>query len=314
MMQTKKRKWKRRLVVTASVLVVMTGAVVYFAFSRFHFSTQTTWPLPQLQWDHQGNVEFEGVRPQIIGHRGSGLQSSDRGLLIGNTYRAIEKGIQDGVDWIEIDVRKSETGELVVFHDKAIDLKTDRQGLVAELSLDQLQAVNVKVVPPEQILSLDEVFAEFHTDKRKWILDIKAKGIQEQVLAWLDDKVSNGEILTDHLIIFGEFEVLEDYKHSIYSLGYTAIWQNVWNRTRVLFTPSEIITPCKDLDCDYLVLPVIFANPSLVGEAKSAGLDVWVYGVDGARDISHLAGRGVSGFIVDNSEDANKLFGNDDTE
>lgn len=305
-MQTEKRKWKLRLVqfavLSALFLFVLAGIFAYLVFTRFHFSTQTTWPLAQLQWDHQTVVEFDGDPPQIIGHRGSGLSSSGGDLIIGNTHTAISKGIGAGVDWIEIDIRASSDDHLVVFHDRNINKKTNGTGAVAETSLADLKAVEVNVEPPESIPTLDEIFRDFRSENVKWILDIKTRGIHDLVLKWVDDKIALGKLSGDQMIIFGTYDVLKDYKDAGYSLGYTAIWGNAENRSRILFRQSQIIDSCRSLNCDYLVLPVIFASSSLIGTAKSNGIDVWVYGIDDKRDFNYLAKRGVNGFIVDHPQ------------
>lgn len=301
-MQTKKRKWKRRLILSAFFLVFLTGVSVYLLFTRFHFSTQTIWPLAQLQWDHQTNIEFDGEHPQIIGHRGSGINSSVGNLIIGNTRTAIANGISAGADWIEIDIRASSDDRLVVFHDERLDERTNGTGNVADINLDKLAAVRVNIEPPESISTLDDIFSEFRSENVKWILDVKAKGIHEQVLKWITDKIDLGELSDDEVIIFGTYDVLTGYKDAGYSLGFTAIWGNTGNRLRVLLRQSQIINRCRELDCDYLVLPVIFANGSLIDDAKFAGFEVWVYGVDDKRDFIYLAKCGVGGFIVDDPE------------
>ena len=278
-------------------------------FTRFHFSNQAFPRLAQLQWNHQPATKLNGVRPLIIGHRGSGCETTSGEGLIGNTATAIERGINAGADWIEVDIRVSGDGHLVVFHDDAIDLKTTGEGMVSSLSLDQLHAVEILTNPPERILSWDEAFEIFHSDERKWVLDVKSKGIHEKVLQWLDHKVAKGELLKDQVIIFGTYEILTGYKGCGYALGYTAIWKNIGNQFRVLFNPSEIIKRCQILECDHLVVPIIFANQALVDRAVSNGLNVWVYGSDDRRDLEHGAGRGIGGFIVDRPGVAMDLFG-----
>ena len=298
-MTIKKRKWKRRLVLATLFLMVLTGMFAYLVVSRFHFSTQTLGPLAKLQWDHQTTIELKGKHPLIIGHRGAGISSSVGDLTIGNTRTAIAKGIRDGVDWIEIDIRASSDDRLVVFHDETLDKKTNGTGNVASTSLAELLTVEVNVEPPEYIPSLEDLFEEFRSENTKWILDIKAEGIQELVLKWLDGKIALGELSRDQFIIFGVYDVLSDYKDAGYSIGYTAIWGNFANRLRVLFRQSQIISRCRSLDCDYLVLPAIFANRSLIESARAEGFEVWTYGVVDEREFKYLANSGVSGFIVD---------------
>ena len=309
-MRSSKSKWKRRLLWTFLLGILLMGILTVLAFLRFHFSNQAFPRLARLQWNKQTDSEFHGVRPIIIGHRGSGIESTSPGLLIGNTSNAIQQSIDADVDWIEIDVRLSRDGHLVVFHDHTIDKKTTGKGAVGELDLQQLQAAEIRVSPPERIQSLDQVFTTFHSKQRKWIFDIKVPDIHKQVLRWIDEKVSKGKLLAEDVLIFGDYETLMDYKGCDYALGYTALGKNRRTRLNVLFTPSNIIKQCENLDCDYLVLPILFADQSLVKKANSAGLHVWVYGSDDERDLKYLAGHGISGLIVDRPKSAVDLFRN----
>ena len=62
-----------------------------------------------------GGRALEGIRAtdrvDVIAHRGAA------GARPENTMAAIERAIEDGADWIEIDVQETADGEVVVFHD-----------------------------------------------------------------------------------------------------------------------------------------------------------------------------------------------------
>ena len=305
-----KSEWKRRLHRAALGLFIATGVLAVLVWSRFVFSHQDFPRLARWQRHRKPTADLNRAIPRIIGHRGSGIRATTGDSLIGNTARAIQQGIDAGADAIEIDIRRSRDGRLVVFHDETIDLKTTGEGTVAELEFDQLRSAKVLVDPPERILSLDEVFAKFGRRDRRWILDVKQSGIHKQLLQWVDQKVANGELSKKRVTIFGTFEILSDYRDCGYALGYTAVWKYVGNRLRVLFRPSELIRRCEILDCDYLVLPVIFANSSLVDAARSKGFGVWVYGTDDGLDLRQLASFGVGGLIVDHPKQAKRLFRN----
>jgi glycerophosphoryl diester phosphodiesterase len=49
-----------------------------------------------------------------------------------------------GVDMVEIDIRRTSDGALVVMHDPTVDRTTDGHGRVSELSLRQVQALRLK--------------------------------------------------------------------------------------------------------------------------------------------------------------------------
>ena len=69
-----------------------------------------------------------------IGHRGAA------GLAPQNTLRAFRLAIELGVDAVELDVRQSADGELVVIHDEDVAASTDGQGLARDHTLAALSA------------------------------------------------------------------------------------------------------------------------------------------------------------------------------
>jgi glycerophosphoryl diester phosphodiesterase len=74
--------------------------------------------------------------PQAIAHRGGW------GLWPQHTIDGYRRAVDLGVDAIELDVRPSADGVLVVFHDRQVDHVTEAQGAVASLSLAQLQSLD----------------------------------------------------------------------------------------------------------------------------------------------------------------------------
>ncbi|MBN1561871.1 hypothetical protein EH223_11405 [candidate division KSB1 bacterium] len=76
------------------------------------------------------NVDFyawEGIK--VVGHRGNIKFTPE------NTLPAIAKAIELGCDLIEIDIRETSDGELILMHDETVDRTTDGAGKVAELRL-----------------------------------------------------------------------------------------------------------------------------------------------------------------------------------
>ena len=73
---------------------------------------------------------------QVIAHRGGPAYAPE------NTLTAFEKAIDQGVDWLELDVQMTQDGELVVIHDETVDRTTDGAGAVAELTLEQIRLLD----------------------------------------------------------------------------------------------------------------------------------------------------------------------------
>lgn len=61
-----------------------------------------------------------------------------------NSLAALERCIDLGVDLVEIDVRRTRDGVLVLMHDAKVDRTTDGKGRVSGLTLAQIQALRLK--------------------------------------------------------------------------------------------------------------------------------------------------------------------------
>ena len=73
-------------------------------------------------------------RPLIIGHRGA------RAVVQENTIAAFEQAMNDGADGVELDVRLTACGTLVIHHDATVIYK-QRTIAISELSYGQLLAL-----------------------------------------------------------------------------------------------------------------------------------------------------------------------------
>lgn len=75
-------------------------------------------------------------RPYLMAHRGGALLAPE------NTLASFDGAAALGADAIELDVRLTSDGEVVVFHDAATGRITGTPGLVAERTLAQLRALD----------------------------------------------------------------------------------------------------------------------------------------------------------------------------
>jgi glycerophosphoryl diester phosphodiesterase len=74
---------------------------------------------------------------ELIGHRGGAALGPE------NTLAAIEAGFAAGADGVEVDVRLTVDGAIVLMHDPDIARTTGGTGRVGDLRLDALRALNV---------------------------------------------------------------------------------------------------------------------------------------------------------------------------
>ncbi len=75
---------------------------------------------------------FERERPLVIAHRGGA------GLRPENTLMAFRHAQRLGVDVLEMDVRRTLDGELVLMHDETVDRTTDGRGAVSTMRYEDI--------------------------------------------------------------------------------------------------------------------------------------------------------------------------------
>ena len=78
----------------------------------------------------------------VVAHRACHQPAPSRGFeqaLPENSLSALERCVALGVDLVEIDVRRTRDGQLVVMHDAKVDRTTDGKGRVSDLTLERIQ-------------------------------------------------------------------------------------------------------------------------------------------------------------------------------
>lgn len=98
----------------------------------------------------------------VAAHRG-GYLSDDGAILPENSLPALERSIAAGAEILEIDLRPTSDGHLVLMHDATVDRTTDRCGAVASMTLAQIKALQLLgpdgTATPERVPTFAEVMA-----------------------------------------------------------------------------------------------------------------------------------------------------------
>lgn len=110
----------------------------------------------------------------IIGHRGASGTEPE------NTIRSFQKAVEVGADMVEMDVRESKDGEIVVFHDRDFFRLFGDPRKVSEMTLNEIKRVSAE--HNREVPTLDEVVQTIGLDI---IVEIKVHGIEAKVLSSL---------------------------------------------------------------------------------------------------------------------------------
>ncbi len=123
----------------------------------------------------------------VVAHRGAG------GLLgviaPENSLSAIRAALLMGVDGVEVDVRDTADGKLVLMHDDTVDRTTDGTGKVAEMTLAQVTALHLKRSP-----DMADDFGDFSCETVPTLAQLLAL-VHGRVFVDLDTKTSRVDLV-----------------------------------------------------------------------------------------------------------------------
>jgi len=80
-----------------------------------------------------------GYKVLVVAHRGANRYAP------ANTIPATEKAIALNLDFVEIDVRTTKDGKLVLMHNSTVDDTTDGKGAVRELTLEEIKRLDAGI-------------------------------------------------------------------------------------------------------------------------------------------------------------------------
>ena len=129
-----------------------------------------------------------------ISHRGEHLHHPE------NTMPAFEEAVRVGADYVEVDVRTTLDGKLVLMHDAQANRTTNGTGKIAKMTYQEVQALDAGVKMGAQfagtrVPTFDEVL-DFARGKIKIYVDVKQVSAKELV----EHIVSHG--MTENVVIY----------------------------------------------------------------------------------------------------------------
>ncbi len=208
---------------------------------------------------------------QTIGHRGAAALEPE------NTLRGFRKAIEIGVDYVEFDVHRCKSGEIVVIHDETVDRTTNGKGFVRDLKLQQLKKLDAG--KGEDVPTLQEAI-DTCKGKVKMQIELKEHGLEEDTVATIE---RNG--------IAADVIVISFYHNFIKKVKEIANTRKLQIKTGALIVgnPVNAADVVKAAKADYLSANQNFTDERMVRDLRKAGLEVTVWNCDTEKDIQRLA-------------------------
>jgi len=136
-------------------------------------------------------------KPILIGHRGAASLAPE------NTLASFRKALENGAEMVELDVQRTKDGHLVVIHDDSVDRTTDGKGLVKDMTLGELKALDAGSwfsyeFKGEKIPTLEEVL-DWSCGKIRLDLEVKNSkqypGIEKQIVELIEGKKMEKDVI-----------------------------------------------------------------------------------------------------------------------
>ena len=219
------------------------------------------------------------------------------GHALENTIESVKKAIQLNVDGIEIDVFKSKTGELVVYHDPFLSRLSNSNAFIEQISLDSIKKVELKGG-----LSIPTL---------KEVIDI----IPEKIFLNIELKGSNTAFKTNKVIIeyLKEFN-LQPSKFIISSFRWDELkkFRDLNKDIPIailvdsLYKIDNAIKLAKEINAIALNPNNKFITKKIVNKIQSNNIKVFPYTINSPKNIKRMKLMGVDAIITDYPERINK--------
>jgi glycerophosphoryl diester phosphodiesterase len=210
----------------------------------------------------------------VIGHRGA------MALAPENTLGAIRAAAKCKADLVEVDVRLSKDGNLVLMHDDTVDRTTKGKGKVENLTLAELQTDDIMVGAGQRVPTLKEASELTRELRMGLVVEMKEEGLEELVATELDS--SSAMVTSFYHTSLREVKEISNLKTGIIisSLPLRPVELALWAR-------ADAILPNR-------------TNPRLFQEAHRCGIEVYPWTINSIDEASWLFRIGADGLVTDN--------------
>lgn len=224
---------------------------------------------------------FSGPFPLVIGHRGASADAPE------NTLAAFALALEQGAQGVELDVRLSADGNVVVIHDATVDRTTDGSGRVSRLNAAHLRRLDAGMGQP--VPTLDDVFEAFGP-AMLYNIELKESGLWGKGLeSAVADRIDAYHL--HNQVVVSSFNPLS-LRRARRQLSTTTMTGSLWMRGPHFLYRMLALQPPADHPHHPLV------DDAYMAWARTHDLRVHVWTVDEAREARRLAALGVHALIT----------------
>ena len=235
------------------------------------------------------------AHPQFIAHRGGKATTPE------NTLASFRNAIALGVDYLEFDVQMTADGHLVVIHDDTVDRTTNGTGLVGEMTLDQLRALDAG--NGEKVPTFAEVIQLAKENEVKILPEAKSPELYPGLGRKMVDELVTADYL-DHTIIQSfvpeTLEEIRAYNSDVQFCLLTGLWK---------FSLPAAISGQTTASCP--MAEMVLLNPWMIRAAHTRGQQVYIWfgAIEHPLTMRLMLAFGADGVMVDDPAALGKVLG-----
>ena len=223
---------------------------------------------------------------RVTAHRGSSIAAPE------NTLAAMRRAIQEGADYLEIDVRQLRDGNVVLSHDRNLKRLTGRDLDITDLTLAETRDIDIgswfdDAFADERLATLDQVIGLAHGKARLYVELKPAPGNETDLIEAVIERLRHHGIADSAVVASLSPTIIRDVEAYAPDIDTTLFVQ-------FLLPGALAATPADNIGLRHTQ-----ANTDVVRLVQNSGRELHVWTVNDPREMSRYIDMGVDNIITD---------------
>ncbi len=245
-----------------------------------------------------------GAGSQVAAHRGASHEFPEQ------TLAAYEEALRQGADGLECDIRLTKDGHVVCIHDKRVDRTSNGTGLVGDMTLAELRALDFGGWHPSRdlgdaqgdtgILTLERLIELVQNQDRPVTLFVEVKEHSGNLARALVELLDRHGLTNPTSADQARVAVISFHPDALLRVRHLAPNLPTVQLGPALLGPgTRLLASTVGATAIGPSIQTLRANPELVELAASQGLDTYCWTVNDQRDVQYARDLGVHWIATD---------------
>ncbi len=224
-------------------------------------------------------------KPLVIGHRGAMGHETE------NTLASVQKAMELGVDMIEIDVFKIQSGEIVVFHDETVDRLANAGGKIEEYNIFDLKKL---ILDGGHSIPMLQDVLKLIDNKVALNIELKGANTADRVNFIMDYYIKEKGWSPENFIISSfNWDELKAMREINKDVAIAVLTEE---------NPQDAIPIAKELNAQAINPYFKMLTAENASAIKDAGFKIYTWTVNEPQDIASMKDLAVDGIITNYPE------------